>query len=457
MRSGAAASRRRRDTARRTRGAAEPPGVGVEAVAKGSPAERAGIAAGDRILSVSGEPVCDLIDLHYLTARRRFRLRWAAAGGGQREADVRPGAAPLGIFPEPVRVRRCRNRCVFCFVHQLPPGLRRSLYVKDEDVRLSFLHGQYVTFSDVTREELARIVRYRLSPLYVSIHTTDPALRREMLGNPGAGDVMDVMRRLVAAGITLHGQVVVCPGINDGAELRRTLRDLAALRPGLATVAVVPVGLTAHRRGLPVLRPVTAAEARETLAFLDRFRRDAPPLAGEPFAVAADEYYLLAGRSVPGRRAYGSFAQVGNGVGLVRQFLDGARTLFRGRRWGPAGMGGTVVSGVAPRRLVSGFLAEFSRRARARFEHLTVRNRLMGESVTATGLLAGDDIVKAVGARRGVKLYVPSVCLRDAGDLFLDGLSPADVARRTGAQVRIFEPTPRGFRDAVYNANISTF
>ncbi len=436
-------------------------GVRVEAVAKGSPAERAGIAAGDRILSVSGQPVDDLIDLHFLTARGRFRLRWATPRGIECEAGIRPGGDPLGVFPEPVRVRRCRNKCVFCFVHQLPRGLRRSLYVKDEDTRLSFLHGQYVTFSDVTEEEIARIVRYRLSPLYVSIHTTDPALRRRMLGNPAAGDVMRVMRRLIGAGITLHGQIVVCPGINDGKELRRTLADLSGLRPGLATVAVVPVGLTSHRRGLPVLRPVTAEEARETIAFLDRFRRAGGPgpstAAEEPFATAADEYHLLAGTRIPGRRAYGSFAQIENGVGLIRRFLDDARTVFRRKRWGNADAGGTVVSGLSPRRFVSEFLVEFSRRAGARFDHLPVRNRLMGETVTVTGLLAGKDIVAAVGKAGGARLYVPSVCLRDAGDLFLDGMNPGDVAHLTGADVRVFDSTPRGFRDVVYNVNISTF
>ncbi len=434
-----------------------PAGVGVEAVAKGSPAERAGIAAGDRILFVSGEPVADLIDLHFLTARPRFRLRWATPAGKQAEATFRAGAAPLGIFPEPVRVRRCRNKCLFCFVHQLPPGLRRSLYVKDEDVRLSFLHGQYVTFSDVAEEEIARIVRYRLSPLYVSIHTTDPNLRRRMLGNPSAADVMDVMRRLTGAGIVLHGQIVVCPGINDGQELRRTLGDLAGLRPGLASVAVVPVGLTSHRRGLPALRRVSADEARDTIAMLDRFRARDAAGAGKTFAMAADEYYLLAGRKIPRRRAYGSFAQLENGVGLLRRFMDDARAVFRRRRWEPAAGGGTVVSGMSPRSVVSEFLGEFSRRAKARFAHLPVRNRLMGESVTVTGLLSGEDIAAAAGDRGGSRLYVPSVCLRDAGDLFLDSLRPADVARLTGADVRIFDATPRGFLEAVYNANISTF
>jgi putative radical SAM enzyme (TIGR03279 family) len=343
---------------------------------------------------------------------------------------------------------------MFCFVHQLPKGLRRTLYVKDEDVRLSFLHGQYVTFSDLSEAEAEKIVRYRLSPLYVSIHTTDPDLRRRMLGNPRAADVMRVMRRLIRAGIVLHGQIVVCPGINDGAELERSLRELSGLRPGLRTVAVVPVGLTSHRAGLPPLRPVTRGQARETLDLLRALGRGPGKSAdGEPFAVAADEYYLLAGRDVPGRRSYGSFAQIENGVGLVRRFLDEAASLFRRNRWPEGASGGTVVTGRSASRLVAGFLGEFSSRAGTRFAPAAVVNHLMGESVTVTGLLGGNDIASAVRGKVRGTLYIPSVTLRDAGDLFLDGLSPEEVSRRTGAPVVLFEPTPRGFLDAVYSRN----
>lgn len=434
----------------------DPPriGVGVEAVSPGSPAARAGIVPGDRILSVSGRPVEDLLDLHFLTSRSRFTIAWRDASGAGRKKEFRLGGEPPGIFPEPIRVRRCRNRCIFCFVHQLPKGLRRTLYVKDEDVRLSFLHGQYVTFSDLSAEEAAKIVRYRLSPLYVSIHTTDPGLRRRMLGNPGAADVMRVMRRLIRAGIVLHGQIVVCPGVNDGAELERSLRELAGLRPGLRTVAVVPVGLTSHRAGLPPLRPVTGDEARATLDLLRALEKEFGKSAdGEPFAAAADEYYLLAGRDVPGRRSYGSFAQIENGVGLVRRFRDEAASLFRRRRWPAGAAGGTVATGRSASRLVAGFLEEFSSRAGARFVAEPVANRLMGESVTVTGLLGGDDIVAAVRGNVRGTLYIPSVALRDAGDLFLDGLSPGEVARRTGARVVLFEPSPRGFHDAVYSRN----
>ncbi|MBI5418489.1 MAG: DUF512 domain-containing protein [Deltaproteobacteria bacterium] len=425
-------------------------GVRVEAVAPGSAAERAGIVAGSRILSVSGEPVDDLLDLHFLTSRSSFRLRWLDPTGAKREKAFRPAGAILGIFPEPIRVRRCRNRCIFCFVHQLPRGLRRSLYIKDEDVRLSFLHGQYVTFSDVSEEEIRKILRYRLSPLYVSIHTTDPALRRRMLGNPDAADILVVMKRLADGGITLHGQIVVCPGINDGEELRRSLRALLALRPGLSSVAVVPVGLTSHRLGLPPLRPVSRREALETLEMLKEIRREAGGPGQEPFAAAADEYYLIAGKELPGRKAYGSFSQIENGVGLLRRFLDDARTLFRRSGWKKAEEGGIVITGLSARRHVASFLEEFSRRAGARFEPLPAENRLMGKSVTVTGLLGGRDMLAALAGRKPERIYIPSVTLRDAGDLFLDNLSPRDIERETGAAVRIFSPEPRAFFDAVF-------
>lgn len=425
-------------------------GVRIEAVIPGSTAERAGIRRGDRILSVSGTPVDDLLDLHYLTSRRRYRIRWETREGGAQERTVTSGERLLGLVPEPVRIRRCRNRCIFCFVHQLPKGMRKSLYVKDEDVRLSFLQGNYVTFSDVTGEELRKILRYRLSPLYVSIHTTNPELRGKMLGNPRAREVMGVMRRLVSAGVILHGQIVVCPGINDGEELRSTLRTLSTLRPGLATVAVVPVGLTSHRRGQFPLRSVRPEEARLTLRMLASMRRELGDNGDEPFLQAADEYYLLAGKAIPGGTAYGSFLQLGNGVGLLRRFLDESRTLFRRRRWPRADRGGAVITGRSPQKAVSRFLQEFSRRAAATFRMVPAENRLFGSSVTVTGLLGGKDILSALEGIRTERLYIPSVCLREAGDLFLDNRTPGEVARETGAEVRLFDPTPEGFYRAVY-------
>ncbi|HEY5997007.1 MAG TPA: DUF512 domain-containing protein, partial [Candidatus Deferrimicrobiaceae bacterium] len=270
-------------------------------------------------------------------------------------------------------------------------------------------------------------------------------------------DIRDVMRQLVRKGITIHGQIVACPGVNDGPVLERTLSDLMAFRPGLATVAVVPVGLTSHRAGLPALRGVTRDEAASTIDLVDRIRKEAGENDGEPFVMAADEYYLLAGRAVPGRRLYGSYSQIENGVGLIRSFLDEANALFRRKRTRSPGRGGVVVTGVSPIGVVRTFLERYADAASARFEAIPVPNRLMGPSVTVTGLVSGSDIVAALGKKRVERLFVPAVMLRDGGDLFLDGMTPAGLARATRSEVVLFEPTPSGFHDAVISGNSPSF
>ena len=421
----------------------------VDSVAADSLAAAAGIRPGDTILSVSGKPLEDMLDLHFLTAANKFLLRWVDTSDRKHEKVFRTSEKPFGVVPEPIRVRQCVNRCIFCFVHQLPKGLRSALYIKDEDVRLSFLNGQYVTFSNLSEEEMRKIIRYRLSPLYVSIHTTSQPLRCRMLRNAGSRDILKVIRQLTKAGIVLHGQIVVCPGINDGEELVRTLRELSDFRPLLQTVAVVPVGLTSHRAGLPKLRSVTAQEARETLDALSPFRLES---GGETFAMAADEYYLLANRKIPGRKTYGSFPQIENGVGLLRIFRDDAALLFRRKRWPAASArGGTVITGKSAAGIVSAFLHDFSRRSGASFRMIAAQNRLMGDSVTVTGLLGGSDILRAAKGKADNILYIPSVTLRNERDVFLDGMTPEELSHRSGTEVRIFDPTPRGFFEAVYD------
>jgi putative radical SAM enzyme (TIGR03279 family) len=433
------------------------PGVAVAAVEAGSPAWRKGVRKGDRVLSVDGKPVEDLLDLHYLTSRSRFRLRWLH-GGVELEAPFRPGEEPLGIAPEPIRVRRCRNRCVFCFVHQLPKGLRRSLYVKDEDVRLSFLHGQYVTLSDATEEEVGKILRYRLSPLYVSVHAADDALRRRMLGNGGAAPILPLLARLAAGGIRMETQVVLVPGWNDGAVLADTVRSLARLRPAVESLAVVPVGLTSHRGGLPPLAPVTPTLARETLSLLSSLDRELGREGEGPFATAGDEFFLLAGRPVPGRGYYGDYPQAENGVGLLRLFREGEGRVLR-RKSLPPLQGGTVVTGLSAEATVRRFLERLSAKTGADFETLAVPNRLLGPTVTVTGLLSGRDVLYALDGRRPRLLYLPEVTLRQEGDRFLDDLAPGDLSRATGGEVRLFPPDPEGFLAAASRTgtNIQSF
>ncbi|MDR7402935.1 MAG: DUF512 domain-containing protein, partial [Armatimonadota bacterium] len=300
----------------------------IASVRPGSWAARAGLGKGDVVLSVNGQPLQDVLDYRYLCAEPHVRLEVRRPDGTvlllETEKDV---DQDLGISFTAATfdgIRRCRNRCLFCFVDQMPGGLRPGLYVKDDDYRHSFLYGNYITLTGLRADDWQRIRRLRLSPLYVSVHTTNPVLRARLMGTPRAAPIMDRLRRLAEEGIRFHAQVVLCPGWNDGPELERTGRDLAGLYPAVESVAAVPVGLTAHRQGLPPLRGYTAAEARAVLAQVDTLRAENMSRLGTPLLYAADEFYALAGRPIPAARYYGDFPQLENGVGLVRRFLDTA-------------------------------------------------------------------------------------------------------------------------------------
>jgi len=294
-------------------------GVRLTAVDPAGPAGAEGLRPGDRLIRANGRPVRDVIDYLYESGEEERRLEFRRARDGRPVVLTLAGEA-AGIELEPPRTRVCRNKCIFCFVSQLPRGLRRTLYVKDEDYRLSFLFGNYITLSNLSEADRARILEQRLSPLYVSVHSVDPVKRRILLGGDAVPDILGELRRFVRGGIRIHAQAVVCPGINDGADLTRTVRSLARLHPGVESLAVVPVGLTRFHRNNLV--PVDREIARRTLArlrpLMDRFRRD----LGTPFVMPSDEFYLKAGRGVPGADFYGDYPQIENGVGMLRDFLD---------------------------------------------------------------------------------------------------------------------------------------
>src|SRR2546426_5263378 len=302
-------------------------GVVVAAVRPRTPAAAAGLRAGDRILAINGHALRDAIDFQFHGSDDRLALSVERAGATQALSLARRPGADLGVELEAPRageIATCANKCVFCFIHQLPRGMRKSLYVKDDDFRLSFLHGNYITLTDLDEAELARIEAQRLSPLYVSVHATDPELRHRLLGQPRAKrDLMPIMERLARAGIRMHAQIVLCPGWNDGAHLDRSVHDLARLHPGVATTAVVPVGLTRHRARLPALRTLTDEEARTLVASIEAWQREFLAALGSRFVFAADEPYLQAGRDLPTAHDYEGFPIVEDGVGLVRRFTDG--------------------------------------------------------------------------------------------------------------------------------------
>ncbi|MEI6306610.1 MAG: DUF512 domain-containing protein, partial [Deltaproteobacteria bacterium] len=336
-------------------------GLLIETVAPGSAACEQGASSGDRLLSINGHPVRDLIDYSFHTSdARELRLSLAKANGDLRELTIdRKEGESLGINFVPPEPCRCRNNCVFCFVHQLPKGLRKPLYVKDEDYRLSFLNGNYVTLANLKPTELRRIIQQRLSPLYISVHSTNTALRGQLLGVHGIPPIIEQLRRLASARITMHTQVVLCPGLNDGAELEQTVADLAGLYPAVQSLAIVPVGLTSHRRGLPALTPVDAAYARK---FIETWQPRAMTLKkrlGEPFLFLADEFFLKAGITFPPFRQYGDLPQIENGVGLVPLFLwEATQVLRRAKFIGNFRM--TVVTGVSSYGFVSEFLGRLA-------------------------------------------------------------------------------------------------
>jgi putative radical SAM enzyme (TIGR03279 family) len=431
-------------------------GVRVLAVEPGGLAARAGLRPGDRLLRVNGQGLRDLVDFHVQAGEEALAIDVDRGGRPCSVQLERKWGRDLGLEcepPAPAEISTCANKCVFCFIHQLPPGLRKSLYVKDDDYRLSFLHGNYITLTDLPESEIERIVDLRLSPLYISVHATDPVLRHFLLGSPKTikGDLMERLRRLSAAGIRLHAQIVLCPGLNDGPHLARTVRELGELHPGVATVAVVPVGLTRHRDGLYPLRSITPAEAGATLAAIHGWQADFHARHGTRLVFAADELYLLAGEPIPPAAAYEGFAVVEDGVGLVRRFEDDFRRIAArpGRRAWRGARAATLVTGelFGP---ILGRLLERLRVPGLRTEIVAVRNEFFGRAITVAGLLTGQDVARALAGRSlGDVVLIPRVALTETKGVFLDDAAPEDLARHLAVPVVTVDSSARGLVGAL--------
>src|SRR5882724_11467015 len=430
-----------------------PAGVVVAAVSARTPAARAGLLPGDRILAINGAGLRDVIDFHFHAGEERLEMT-LERGGRARTAVLRRRGPGLGLelqAPRPSEISTCANKCVFCFIHQLPRGMRKSLYVKDDDFRLSFLHGNYITLTDLEEPELDRIETQRLSPLYVSVHATDAELRHRLLGQPRVKrDVMPIMERLARAGIAMHAQIVLCPDWNDGAHLDRSVHDLARLHPGVRTTAVVPVGLTRHRERLPALRRVTDEEARTLVASIEAWQREFLVALGSRFVFAADELYLQAGRDLPTGRDYEGFPIVEDGVGLVRRFTDGfTRAVTRLPRRLARPRAVTLVTGemFAPRLRV---LLDTVRVDNLAVTLTPIANEWFGRGIGVAGLLTGQDIQSQLAGRAlGDEVLVPATALRDGAGVFLDDLAPDDLGAALDTRVRVVEPTAPALLRAV--------
>ncbi|WP_306591661.1 DUF512 domain-containing protein [Geothrix sp. 21YS21S-4] len=404
-------------------------GVQIIAVESGSLAEEAGLRPGDTLLEIHGEAVLDQLSYQYLISREdEAELRVRRPDGSTFGTRVENGGEGIGVDLAQDEVKVCKQNCVFCFVHQMPKGFRKSLYLKDEDIRLSFLYGHFTTLSSSDDAELDRIVRERLGPIHVSVHATDPETRVKVVGNPREGHILRKIDRLLAGGIDVHTQAVVAPGLNDGDIWQRTVDDLWARRKegrgSVLSLSCVPVGLTAHRDHLPSVQDVDSAFAREWVArWTPEVRRYARANDGEPWLLLADEWFTRAGIEVPGRPFYSrSWAQLENGVGLVRRFLEHSRRFIRSpRARGFAGRRVLLLTGSSFAPTLSRVAMELNRAVGSHLRVAVAKNFSFGESVTVAGLLCGEDLKYAAHADRDAKgggpdwvdaVVVPSASLR---------------------------------------------
>lgn len=400
---------------------------------------RAGFEVGDRILRINGGEVRDLIDFQVNTAEETLQFEIERDKElYEAEIDRQPGEA-FGLVFEDIKLRSCNNKCVFCFIHQMPKGMRRSLYFEDDDYRLSFLHGSYVTLTNVKESDIDRIIEQGLSPQYISVHATDPELRQIMLGRTKETvDVNERIGRLAENGIEMHTQVVVCPGWNDGEHLERTVKELSAFYPAVRSVALVPVGLTKHRQKLAQLESVTIEKAREYVSSAEAWGRDFKERLGERFVYAADELFLLIGRNPPAADYYDAFPQLENGIGMVRSFLD---TWQKALKRLPESIDRQQRIGLVTGRLAESFIQpmvnELNNIEQLKVDVLAVDNDFFGHGITVSGLLTGRDMVARArdGVHRDLVLLPPN-CINGDG-LTLDDMTVPTLEAEIGVPVSV--------------------
>lgn len=419
--------------------------VTITSVERRSRAARAGIRVQDALISINGHEITDVLDYRFYLAEERVELSLMRGEETLSVTVEKEEYDDIGLgFETPLMDRKqsCRNKCIFCFIDQMPPGMRETLYFKDDDARLSFLHGNYITMTNLTDADVERIIRMHVSPVNVSVHTTDPVLRVQMMKNPHAATSLAYLSRMAEAGIELHGQIVLCRGVNDGENLDRTLRDLTALYPSMSSVSIVPAGLTRYREGLYPLTTFTPEESAAVIDQVDAVAEAHFATHGSRLFFCSDEFYLTAGRELPSEEFYEGYPQLENGVGMITslrtEFSDflaePPRKKMRKRRI-------SLATGVASYPL----MCNIARQMEQAFPQLSVtvyeiRNRFFGEQITVAGLLTASDIAAQLAdAELGEELLLPAATLRAGGDLFLDDVTPRELSRRLGVRLRFVE------------------
>ncbi len=428
--------------------------LAISEVRPGSIASELKLEPGDRLLTVNKQPVRDVIDYHYLMADEKVLVGIVKTNKEYWELEIEKDYDDtLGIeFHRPVgKIKSCANKCLFCFVDQMPPGMRDSLYIKDDDYRLSFLRGNFITLTNLAKKDLERIIGQHLSPLYVSVHTTDESLRQRMMGSKNAGKVLEQLRCLAENDIEIHTQVVLCPGLNDGRQLQKTIRDLSSLWPQVRSTAVVPVGLTMFRDNLPTIEIFMPHRARKLVCSVQKMQEFFKSKYDYPLVFAADEFYLCGGLPIPGFKSYADFPQLENGVGLSRIFLEEWALAARAMPASlPAPRRATLLTGSLAEPIMAKVVAALNNIAGLTVETIVVKNNYFGHSVTVAGLLTGRDILSATaGCDLGDVLILPRVLLKEEEELFLDGVSLTDIKQELGIPICVADDPHDLLRHAI--------
>jgi len=404
--------------------------------------EELGLKPGDQLLEMNGHPVGDVIDFMFYQAAEELSLLMLIDGEKVLYEIEKDSEEPLGIDFEDYLMdqqRCCKNKCIFCFIDQLPKGLRDTLYFKDDDARLSFLMGNYITLTNLSDEDLDRIIRMRISPINISVHSTEPELRVKMMANPNAAKINDILKRFYDAGIEMNCQIVLCKGVNDGAHLERSLRDLAALAPMVRSTSVVPVGISRHRDGLYPLQSFEKEDAQQAIDLIETIGREQRAKNGVAGCYASDEFYVLAQRPVPPEEAYDGYPQIENGVGLMRSLQQELETALLAEDGDARSYEVGLITGTLASDYMQGLLELVQKKFPGlRFKIYPIVNHFFGEKITVSGLVTGTDIVDQLkGQELPARLLIPGSMLRAQQDLFLDSLSLEDVATQLGRPIGV--------------------
>ena len=417
----------------------------IAIVQDGSIAQELELVPGDILLTVNGQPVEDIFDYRYLMNEEFVVLEVEKANGEIWELEVeKEYEEDLGITFEKDLMddyRSCSNHCIFCFIDQMPPGMRDTLYFKDDDSRLSFIQGNYVTLTNMSDHDIDRIIRYHLEPINISIQTMNPELRCKMLHNRFAGDALMKLQKLYDAGITMNGQIVLCKGVNDGKELDDSIRKMSAYAPVLQSVSVVPVGLTKFREGLYPMEQFQKEDALEVLEIIHSWQKKMMDQYGIHFIHASDEWYILAGKDLPMEESYDGYLQLENGVGMLRLLGEEVKEAVAGRTGDDRRIKAVSATGA----LAAPFIKKYMEMIHEKFPNvdvdvISIRNEFFGETITVSGLITGQDLIRQLSGRDlGEKLLLPCNMLKNEEDIFLDDISVEELSRKLNVEIVIVD------------------